>query len=169
MRQRLAIASSLLMPRDLMVLDEPTNGLDPQGTREVRHLIGDLAGDGVTVLVSSHLLAEVDQMCSHVGVMYEGRLVSQGSMGELRASTVQTVRVVTDRTEDAARVLRELALADVTVGAGFVTATLGAVAVEKIVPNLVNDGVPVLGFAVQQPSLEDVFVSLTGEGFDVSG
>ena len=169
MRQRLAIASALLMPRDLMVLDEPTNGLDPQGTREVRHLIGDLAGDGVTVLVSSHLLAEVDQMCSHVGVMYEGRLVSQGSMGELRASTVQTVRVDTDRTEDAARVLRELALADVTVGASFVTATLGAVAVEKIVPNLVNDGVPVLGFAVQQPSLEDVFVSLTGEGFDVSG
>ena len=169
MRQRLAIASALLMPRDLLVLDEPTNGLDPQGTREVRHLIGSLAGDGATVLVSSHLLAEVDQICSHVGVMYEGRLVAQGSMGELRSSTVQTVRVDTDRTEDAARVLRELALGDVTSGAGFVTATLGNVAVEKIVPNLVNDGVPVLGFAVQQPSLEDVFVSLTGEGFDVSG
>ena len=86
MRQRLAIANALLMPRDLLVLDEPTNGLDPQGTREVRHLIGDLADDGVTVLVSSHLLAEVDQMCSHVGVMYEGRLVSQGSMAELRSS-----------------------------------------------------------------------------------
>jgi ABC-type multidrug transport system ATPase subunit len=169
MRQRLAIASALLMPRSLLVLDEPTNGLDPQGTREVRHLIGDLADDGVTVLVSSHLLAEVDQMCSHVGVMYEGRLVSQGSMRELRGSTVQTVRVDTDRTEDAARVLQELALGQVTLGAGFVTATLGDVAVEKIVPNLVNDGVPVLGFAVQQPSLEDVFVSLTGEGFDVSG
>jgi ABC-type multidrug transport system ATPase subunit len=169
MRQRLAIANTLLMPRDLLVLDEPTNGLDPQGTREVRHLIGNLASDGVTVLVSSHLLAEVDQMCSHVGVMYEGRLVAQGSMGELRASTVQTVRVDTERTEDAARVLRELALGQVTVGPGFVTATLGEVAVEKIVPNLVNDGVPVLGFAVQQPSLEDVFVSLTGEGFDVSG
>jgi ABC-type multidrug transport system ATPase subunit len=169
MRQRLAIASALLMPRNLLVLDEPSNGLDPQGTREVRHLIGDLAGDGVTVLVSSHLLAEVDQMCSHVGVMYEGRLVAQGSMAELRASTVQTVRVDTDRTKDAARVLRELALGQVTLGAGFVTGTLGDVAVEKIVPNLVNDGVPVLGFAVQQPSLEDLFVSLTGEGFDVSG
>jgi ABC-type multidrug transport system ATPase subunit len=171
MRQRLAIANALLMPRDLLVLDEPTNGLDPQGTREVRHLIGDLADDGVTVLVSSHLLAEVDQMCSHVGVMYEGKLVSQGSMTELRSSTVQTVRVQTDpgRVEDAAQVLRQLSLADVTVGTGVVTATLGEVAVEKIVPDLVNDGVPVLGFAVQQPSLEDVFVSLTGEGFDVSG
>ena len=171
MRQRLAIANALLMPRDLLVLDEPTNGLDPQGTREVRHLIGDLAGDGVTVLVSSHLLAEVDQMCSHVGVMYEGKLVSQGSLADLRSSTVQTVRVDTDpsRTEDAAQVLRELSLAEISVGSGFVTATLGEVAVEKIVPNLVNDGIPVLGFAVQQPSLEDVFVSLTGEGFDVSG
>jgi ABC-2 type transport system ATP-binding protein len=169
MRQRLAIANALLMPRDLMVLDEPTNGLDPQGTREVRHLIGELADDGVTILVSSHLLAEVDQMCSHVGVMYEGRLVSQGSMGELRTSTVRTVRVDTDRPEDAARVLRELGLSDVLTASAHVTGLLGDVAVEKIVPDLVNDGVPVFGFAVQQPSLEDVFVGLTGEGFDVSG
>src|SRR5213076_3624988 len=75
MRQRLAIASALLRPRDLLVLDEPTNGLDPQGTREVRHLVGELADEGTTVLVSSHLLSEVDQMCSHVGVMFEGRLL----------------------------------------------------------------------------------------------
>ena len=169
MRQRLAIAHSLLMPRDLLVLDEPTNGLDPQGTREVRHLISELARDGATVLVSSHLLAEVEQICSHVGVMYEGRLVAQGPLSELRASTVQTVRVDTDRTEDAARVLRELGLSGLASSPGFVAATLGDVAVEKIMPNLVNACIPVLGFAVLQPSLEDVFVSLTGEGFDVSG
>ena len=169
MRQRLAIANALLMPRDLLVLDEPTNGLDPQGTREVRHLIGDLAADGSTVLVSSHLLAEVDQMCSHVGVMFEGRLVAQGPIGELSPTPVQTVRVETDRTADAARVLTELGLADVAIEADQVTALLGEVAVEKIVPNLVNACVPVLGFAVVQPSLEDVFVGLTGEGFDVSG
>ena len=169
MRQRLAIANALLMPRDLLVLDEPTNGLDPQGTREVRHLIGDLAADGSTVLVSSHLLAEVDQMCSHVGVMFEGRLVAQGPIGELSPTPVQTVRVETDRTADAARVLTELGLADVAIEADHVTALLGEVAVEKIVPNLVNACVPVLGFAVVQPSLEDVFVGLTGEGFDVSG
>ncbi len=169
MRQRLAIANALLMPRDLLVLDEPTNGLDPQGTREVRHLIGDLAADGSTVLVSSHLLAEVDQMCSHVGVMFEGRLVAQGPIGELSPTPVQTVRVDTDRTADAARVLTELGLADVAIEADHVTALLGEVAVEKIVPNLVNACVPVLGFAVVQPSLEDVFVGLTGEGFDVSG
>jgi ABC-2 type transport system ATP-binding protein len=169
MRQRLAIANALLMPRDLLVLDEPTNGLDPQGTREVRHLIVDLARDGATVLVSSHLLAEVEQICSHVGVMYEGRLVAQGPISELRAGTAQTVRIDTDRTEDAARVLAELGLSEITAAAGYLTATLGDVAVEKIVPNLVNACVPVLGFAVLRPSLEDVFVSLTGEGFDVSG
>jgi ABC-type multidrug transport system ATPase subunit len=169
MRQRLAIATSLLMPRDLLVLDEPTNGLDPQGTREVRHLISELARDGATVLVSSHLLAEVEQICSHVGVMYEGRLVAQGPLSELRADTVQTVRVDTDRTDDAARVLSELGLSEITSSPGYVTATLGDVAVEKIVPNLVNACIPVLGFAILRPSLEDVFVSLTGEGFDVSG
>jgi ABC-2 type transport system ATP-binding protein len=169
MRQRLAIASALLMPRQLLVLDEPTNGLDPQGTREVRHLISNLAADGSTVFVSSHLLAEVDQICSHVGVMYEGRLVSQGSMEDLRSDSVKTVQVDTDRVADAASVLAELGLTDISQNAGSVTATLGDVAVEKIVPNLVNDDVPVLGFAVLKPSLEDVFVSLTGEGFDVSG
>ena len=60
------------------MLDEPTNGLDPQGTREVRHLIASLADEGTTVLVSSHLLSEVEQVCSHVGVMHVGRLVAQG-------------------------------------------------------------------------------------------
>jgi ABC-type multidrug transport system ATPase subunit len=169
MRQRLAIAASLLMPRDLLILDEPTNGLDPQGTREVRHLISDLADDGATVLVSSHLLAEVEQICSHVGVMYEGRLVAQGPLDELQASTVQTVRIDTDRPEDAERVLAELGLSEIETSPRSVTANLGDVAVEKIMPNLVHSAVPVLGFAVLQPSLEDVFVSLTGEGFDVSG
>ena len=169
MRQRLAIANALLMPRDLLILDEPTNGLDPQGTREVRHLIGDLARDGATVVVSSHLLAEVEQMCSHVGVMFEGNLVSQGSLAELQSGTTKTVRVDTDRPEDAARVLRELGLTEVAVLDDRATGVLGDVEVAKIVPNLVDDLVPVLGFTVRSPSLEDVFVSLTGEGFDVSG
>ena len=85
MKQRLAIAASLLRPRELIILDEPTNGLDPQGTREVRGLIREIATDGITVLVSSHLLAEVEQICTHVGVMRTGRLVFQGTLDELRA------------------------------------------------------------------------------------
>ena len=169
MRQRLAIANALLVPRDLLVLDEPTNGLDPQGTREVRHLIEELAADGTTVLVSSHLLSEVDQMCTHVGVMFEGKLLTQGLLSDLHATTAQTVRVDTDRVDDAAAVLRTLGLTDVRPGTDHVTGLLGDVAIEKVVPELVNDGVPVLGFTVLRPSLEDVFVALTGEGFDVSG
>ncbi|HET8598784.1 MAG TPA: ABC transporter ATP-binding protein [Segeticoccus sp.] len=169
MRQRLAIAAALLMPRELLVLDEPTNGLDPQGTREVRHLIGDLAGDGTTVLVSSHLLSEVEQVCSHVGVMHIGKLVAQGPVAEVRGGAEARVRVSTDRPREAAAVLSGLGITDVTVARGDVLGALGTVEVEKVVPALVADGVPVLGFVVERPSLEDLFVGLTGEGFDVSG
>ena len=169
MRQRLAIAATLLAPRELLVLDEPTNGLDPQGTREVRHLIGSLADDGATVLVSSHLLSEVEQVCTHVGVMHVGRLLTQGPIAAVRAVSEPRARVETDRPEDAARVLRELGLCDVAVESGCAVGTLGSLAAEKVVAALVHDGVPVTGFAVERPSLEDLFVSLTGEGFNVSG
>ncbi len=95
MKQRLAIAAGLLTPRELIILDEPTNGLDPQGTREVRLLIREIAADGITVFVSSHLLAEVEQVCSHVGVMRTGRLVFQGPLEELRHTGAARVRVET--------------------------------------------------------------------------
>ncbi|MEP7192244.1 MAG: ATP-binding cassette domain-containing protein [Actinomycetota bacterium] len=169
MRQRLAIAGALLEPRELLVLDEPTNGLDPQGTREVRHLIGSLADDGATVLVSSHLLSEVEQVCTHIGVMHVGRLLTQGPIAQVRAVGEARARVVTDRPQDAARVLRGLGLTDVVAGPGFAQGTLGNLAAEKVVVALVQDDVPVTGFAVERPSLEDLFVSLTGEGFNVSG
>ena len=169
MRQRLAIAAALLAPRDLLVLDEPTNGLDPQGTREVRSLIGSLASDGSTVLVSSHLLAEVEQICSHVGVMREGRLVAQGTLADVRGAGPATVRVETRQPEAAARVLRELGVEQVRPMNGEVHGTPGDLEPEKIVAALVHAGVGVQGFSVARASLEDLFVSLTGEGFDVSG
>jgi ABC-2 type transport system ATP-binding protein len=169
MRQRLAIAGALLTPKDLLVLDEPTNGLDPQGTREVRQLVGSLADDGATVLVSSHLLAEVDAMCTHLGIMHVGRLVAQGSSGELRDQGVAEATVETDQPADAARVLRELGLTDVHTARRSATGRLGQVAPEKVVAACVHAGIAVTGFRVGQPTLEDLFVSLTGEGFDVSG
>jgi len=169
MRQRLAIAAALLAPRDLLVLDEPTNGLDPQGTREVRSLIGSLASDGTTVLVSSHLLAEVEQICTHLGVMREGRLVAQGTVAEVRGTGPAVVRVQTRQPEAAARVLDELGVEQVTRGAGEVHGIPGDLEPEKIVAALVHAGVGVQGFSVARSSLEDLFVALTGEGFDVSG
>jgi ABC-2 type transport system ATP-binding protein len=169
MRQRLAIAGALLAPRELLVLDEPTNGLDPQGTREVRSLVASLAEEGATVLVSSHLLSEVEQMCSHIGVMHVGRLVAQGPVGQVRAGAQPRARVDTDRPEDAAGALRRLGLAEVAVDHGHARGLIGIVRPEDVVAELVRAGVPVRGFTVEAPSLEDLFVSLTGEGFDVSG
>jgi lantibiotic transport system ATP-binding protein len=169
MRQRLSLAGALLGDPRGLVLDEPTNGLDPQGTREVRALIGSLAAEGATVLLSTHLLAEVEQICTHVGVMHRGRLVTQAPLAQLRAEAAARARVETERPEVAARVLRELGLTEVSTTGGTATGLLAAVAPEKVVAALVHDGVPVRGFAVDAPGLEELFVSLTGEGFDVSG
>jgi ABC-2 type transport system ATP-binding protein len=169
MKQRLAIAAALLVPRELLVLDEPTNGLDPQGTREVRNLVATIAAEGATVLLSTHLLAEVEQVCTHVGVMHRGRLVAQEPLAQLRAHAAPRARVLTDQPAAAAGVLAALGLADVAETAAEASGRLGDVPPEKVVAELVHTGVAVRGFAVEAPSLEDLFVELTGKGFDVSG
>ncbi len=169
MKQRLAIAASLLRPRELIILDEPTNGLDPQGTREVRALVRQIAADGTTVFVSSHLLAEVDQICTHVGVMRTGRLVFQGSLPELRRTGAARVIVRTTDPEGAIKVLAGMGLADTQAGTGEASAALGDAEPERVCAELVQAGVGVRGFEVASPSLEDLFVGLTGEGFDVDG
>jgi ABC-2 type transport system ATP-binding protein len=174
MKQRLAIAAGLLRPRDLLILDEPTNGLDPQGTREVRTLIRQIAAEGTTVFVSSHLLAEVEQICSHVGVMRAGRLAFEGRLDELRARGATRIRVRTADAPLAATVLADLELADIQAGDGQagdgqVSAVLGDHQPEDICARLVHAGVRVAGLESPRPSLEDLFVELTGEGFDVSG
>ncbi len=169
MKQRLAIAAALLSPRDILVLDEPTNGLDPQGTREIRSLIGELATGGVTVFVSSHLLAEVEQVCSHVGIMSAGRLVAQGTARELQAGRRPKVHVTTDDPASAAQVLAALVLGEVT------TSRTEATGIPNpqhdppsMVAALVAAGVPVSGFSVTTPTLEELFVELTGEGYAVN-
>jgi ABC-2 type transport system ATP-binding protein len=169
MKQRLAIAAGLLRHRDLMILDEPTNGLDPQGTREVRGLIRQIAAEGTTVFVSSHLLAEVEQICSHVGVMRAGHLVFEGTLDELRDRGAAGIRIRTVDTALAVKVLGDLGLADIQAAGGQITARLSAEAPEDINAALVHGGVRVAGLDTQRPSLEDLFVELTGEGFDVNG
>ncbi|WP_255303581.1 ABC transporter ATP-binding protein [Georgenia sp. 311] len=189
MKQRLGIAAALLVPRELLVLDEPTNGLDPQGTREVRNLVRSLAEDGATVVVSSHLLAEVEQVCSHAAVMRHGRLVAQGSLEDLRSRGRSRLRVLTpDPAVTRAELARlGLGLTPVTAdaqrdghhdtghertadGAAVVLADLpeDAPLPETLAEALVAAGVRLRGFGVVQETLEDRFVALTGEGFDVA-
>ena len=125
MRQRLGLAAAMLRPRELLVLDEPTNGLDPQGTREVRALVRDLASDGATVFVSSHLLAEVEQMCTHVGVMRTGRLVAQGTLESLGSTAAARVRVDSAMAPQAAELLGRLGLLDIRVAGDEASGELG--------------------------------------------
>lgn len=115
MKQRLGLAAALLQPRRLLVLDEPTNGLDPQGMREIRSLIRELASDGTTVFLSSHLLDEIEQVCTHAAVMAHGRLLVQGAVTELAAGARGRLVVTTPDTADAARVLKEQGIGDVVV------------------------------------------------------
>ncbi len=172
MKQRLGLAAALLQRRELLVLDEPTNGLDPQGMREIRSLIRELAKEGTTVFLSSHLLDEIEQVCSHAAVMNQGRLVVQGEVAELAANARGRLAVTTPDPQAAARLLKERGIADVTVvGEDRVTAELPPDDVELADLNaeLVRAGVRVRGFVAERASLEDAFVALTGEGFDVAG
>jgi ABC-2 type transport system ATP-binding protein len=173
MKQRLGIANALLTPRELLILDEPTNGLDPQGTREVRSLIRSLAAQGTTIFVSSHLLAEIEQICTHAAVMSAGSLVAQGTLDELRQVGRPRVRVSTPDIQFARAVLEKFGMSVessiIDVPDDEVVAVLGdqQVAPDVVVAALVKAKVRVRGFALDTPSLEDRFVSLTGEGFNV--
>ncbi|MEH0428118.1 ABC transporter ATP-binding protein [Streptomyces stelliscabiei] len=183
MKQRLGLAAALLQPRRLLVLDEPTNGLDPQGMREIRSLVRELASDGTTVFLSSHLLDEIEQVCTHAAVMTRGRLVVQGPVTELAAGARGRLVVTTPDTADAVRVLKEQGIGDVVVAeedgaAAHRAGEGGRVTAEPPTPDrdlaelnaaLVTAGVRVRGFALERASLEDAFVALTGEGFDVAG
>ncbi|MGW0910850.1 ABC transporter ATP-binding protein [Streptomyces sp. NPDC002784] len=169
MKQRLGLAAALLQPRRLLVLDEPTNGLDPQGMREIRALIRELACDGTTVFLSSHLLDEIEQVCTHAAVMARGRLVTQGVVGDLVAGMRGRLLVTTPDTADAARVLKEQGASDVVVAEDRVTAEPPDRDLAELTAALVTAGVRVRGFGVERASLEDAFLALTGEGFDVAG
>ncbi|MFI6449307.1 ABC transporter ATP-binding protein [Kitasatospora sp. NPDC050543] len=172
MKQRLGLAAALLQPRELLVLDEPTNGLDPQGMREIRALVREVAAEGTTVFLSSHLLDEIEQVCSHAAVMSRGRLLVQGTVAELAARAQGRLVVRTPDVEEAAAVLAAHQVADVRAGDGRVDADAGQNADEalpKLCAALVEAGVRVRGFGVERGTLEDAFVALTGEGFDVAG
>jgi ABC-type multidrug transport system ATPase subunit len=160
MRQRLGLAGALLRRPELLVLDEPTNGLDPQGITEVRELLLELHRTGTTVFLSSHLLAEVEQLCSRVGVLDRGRLVLQDELATLTAPTGSTVvqTPVPDR-------VRATLDGRVTSIDGQRVVVRGADPAE-VNALLVGAGIPVTGLALERPSLEEVVLAATGTSTD---
>jgi len=173
MKQRLGLAAALLRPRELLVLDEPTNGLDPQGMREIRSLIRGLAAADTTVFLSSHLLDEIEQVCTHAAVMSRGRLLTQGPVASLSALAARArLSVTTPDTADAIRILKEHGVTDLTTTADRITGELPtdpSPPLEDLNAALVTAGVRVRAFGLERASLEDAFLALTGEGFDVAG
>jgi ABC-2 type transport system ATP-binding protein len=160
MRQRLGLAAALLRSPKLLILDEPTNGLDPQGIVEIRDLLLELNRQGTTLLVSSHLLGEVELLCTRVGILDRGRLVSEQDLDELRAPTGNVLVTTPDMTGAAALLgsrLIDQTQDRLTVAASD-TAALNA--------ELVQAGVRVTAISPQTRSLEDVVLELTSHGSD---
>ncbi len=162
MKQRLGIAAALIKDPELLILDEPTNGLDPQGMADVRGLITELGKGKRTVFVSSHLLGEVEQMCTRIGVIRKGAFVAEGTIDELRGAATLTVRAAP--AEAAMRVLVAEAGPDSVkvAGDGAFNVTVDVARTAEINRKLVQAGVDVTELAAHERSLEDVFIELTG-------
>jgi ABC-2 type transport system ATP-binding protein len=168
MKQRLGLANALLKPREILILDEPTNGLDPQGTREVRNLIRSLAAEGITIFVSSHLLSEIEQLCSHLAVMTAGKIVAQGSLAELRNESQTRLVLKADRIDELVDLLKTQGLTKLSLKPDRVVVPVpGDFDVASLNQLLVKKKFMVSEIRLEQPSLEEYFVNLTGEGFEV--
>ena len=160
MRQRLAIAATLLKEPDLLILDEPTNGLDPQGIRDIRYMIRDLGASGVTVLVSSHILAEIEQVSDSVTIVRRGQLIASGLVSDVvGGSAASSLRVRVADLAAAHRILSESAM----------TSTLdedhlmveGATDGSQVTRLLAQHDLYVTELTPVQPDLESVFLDLT--------
>src|ERR1700730_6783851 len=162
MKQRLAVAAALIKDPELMILDEPTNGLDPQGVVEMRLLIRRLGSGNRTVMLSSHLLNEVQQISDRVAIIRKGKLVAQGTVHELRGESAIVVRVTP---VDAARrqLERILGAAAVTAVDGTLRLSVNPDRAADINDALVGAGIKVSELRPVERTLEEVFLTLTGE------
>lgn len=163
MKQRLGVAAALLKDPDILILDEPTNGLDPAGMADMRDLIRALGTGTRTVLLSSHLMHEVEQVCDRLGVIAGGRMVAEGTVDDLRGR--ETIVIRTDRPEPAQRQVTGFpGVATVETGTDSVTVHITEgrdVDTAGLNRALVSGGIPVRELRREQPSLESVFLSLT--------
>ena len=164
MRQRLAIASALISNPEFLILDEPTNGLDPSGIVEMREIIQRLVTErGITVLLSSHLLDELSQVATHYGILHEGKLINELSKEELVLETRQYIELETTAVQKAVVVLDELGIKDYEVINGTeinIYERLDEIA--DINRSLVLANISILRIGVTRQKLEDYFLHLTG-------
>jgi ABC-2 type transport system ATP-binding protein len=163
MKQRLGVAAALLKDPELLILDEPTNGLDPAGMADMREFIRALGKGGRTVVLSSHLMGEVEQVTDRVGVIRAGSLVAEGTVEELRGRA--GLRVRAEPLAEAARLVGGLPGVDgVTSADGLLDVTVDTAQAPAINRLLVEAGIAVSELYAQKASLEDVFLELTATG-----
>jgi ABC-type multidrug transport system ATPase subunit len=163
MKQRLGVASALLKDPDVLILDEPTSGLDPKGMAEMRAFIRGLGDGGRTVLLSSHLMPEVEQICDRVGVIHRGALVREGTVDELRGGRSLLVRA--EPLEQAGLLLESLpGVRGVSTHDGAISITADPAEASAINGALVAAGIAVSELRSERASLEDVFLELTRDG-----
>ena len=165
MRQRLGVARSLLADPELLILDEPTNGLDPAGIHEFRDMIRGFVAEGRTVLLSSHLLDEVEKICDEVAIVDRGKVVVQGSIAELAAGGKETILIATSDEEQALAILSEhRGVKSAIAEANGIRVTLSAHSVEAqddISRRLVLAGLAIRRFEPARVSLEQRFLEIT--------
>jgi ABC-2 type transport system ATP-binding protein len=162
MRQRLGIAGALLRDPKLMLLDEPATGLDPAGMRDMRLLIRRLADDGMTVLLSSHLLTEIEDVCNRVAIVRTGKIVYEGEIADLKRGAGTVYRLETTDDERALAVCRaQRGVADVRVEHGRICFIADEPTVAQLSQALVEAGALIHALAPQSVTLEDLFFSLT--------
>ncbi|MDP5273900.1 ABC transporter ATP-binding protein [Chengkuizengella axinellae] len=177
MRQRLGIAQALLGKPKLLILDEPTNGLDPQGIKELRIFIRNLAKEGLSLFISSHLLSEIQLMCDRVAIIRKGEVIAVGNVDELLEQSSSTVLWGVSPVEQGKKILQSFQSIELTQLDDFEFETVTS---SNIVPTLMNvediplvneqmvkAGIQVTNIEVRKPSLEDMFLTLTeGERID---
>ncbi len=165
MRQRLGIAAALLRDPRLLLLDEPTTGLDPGGMRDMRLLIQRLAAQGITIMLSSHLLAEVEEVCNRVAIVRKGKIVYEGQIADLKQAAGMTYRLSTTEDARALAVCRaQPGISDVSERGGQISFVGEARAVAELSQALVEAGALITALAPQGATLEELFFSLTEDG-----
>jgi ABC-type multidrug transport system ATPase subunit len=163
MKQRLGVAAALLKDPELLILDEPSNGLDPQGIAEMRELVRGIGKGGRTVLLSSHQLNEVEQICDRVGVIMKGKLVAEGTLEELRGQP--GLVIVASPVERAGELLARLLGSEIVhFESGRFRIDIDPARAAEVNRTLVRDGIDVSELRASERSLEEIFFALTGDG-----